>query len=470
MLKNHIVIILRNMLRARVYSLINIFGLAIGMAATILIMLFVQDELSYDRYHENSDRIYRVSREWLNTDGSSNLHLGHLAPPFAPLLENDFEGVVLEAVRFLGGGSPLMTTEEKKIQEERMFFADADIFKVFSWELVFGDPATVLSDPHSLVLTESTARRYFGDEDPVGKTITYHNFGAQLPMKVTGLMKDVPHNSHFQFDMLCAFGTVEEVFGRENLMSNWGSNNYATYLLFPQGYDVADFEAQIPGFIDKHLGQTSSGQPRSLYNKLHLMPLADIHLHSHLDSEIEPNGDIAYVYIYTIIAIFILVIACINFMNLSTARSARRAKEVGLRKVMGAFRISLVRQFMVESLFYALVALLLSLLVIYMALPFFNDFVQKEIALHFFENRFIFAILFGIILFVGLVAGSYPALYLSSFKPAFILKGGHKAVGDKVSLRSVLVVLQFFISIALVIGVGIVEDQLQIHAYQEPGI
>ena len=461
MLKNHIVIALRNMLRARVYSLINILGLAIGMAATILIVLFVQDELSYDRYHENSDWIYRVSREWLNTDGSSNLHLGHLAPPFAPLLENDFEGVVLQAVRFLGGGNPLMTTEEKKIQEERMFFADPDIFKVFSWKLIFGDPATVLSDPHSLVLTESAAQRYFGDEDPIGKTITYNNFGEQLPMKVTGLIQDVPHNSHFQFDMLCAFGTVEEVFGRENLMSNWGSNNYATYLLFPEGYDVADFEAQIPGFIDKHLGQTSSDQPQSTYNKLHLMPITDIHLYSHLDSEIEPNGDIAYVYIYTIIAVFILVIACINFMNLSTARSARRAKEVGLRKVMGAFRISLVRQFMVESVFYALIALLLSLLVIHLALPFFNNFVQKEIALDLFENQFIFVILFSIILFVGLVAGSYPALYLSSFKPASILKGGHKAVGDKVNLRSVLVVLQFFISIVLVIGVGIIEDQLQ---------
>ena len=457
MLKNYLKIALRNLWKFKQVTFINIFGLAVGMAACILILLFVQNELSYDRYHENADRIYRISREWRNTDGETSLHLGHVAPPFAPLLENDYPSVVLHAERLLSD-NPLITYEEgdKQMVEEDFFFADPDIFEVFTFPMIAGDPKTALREPNSLVLTESTAKRYFGEEDPMGKTLNYEN---QVDMKVTGVVKDVPSNSHFHFNMLCSFITVENFFGRENLMSQWGSNNYATYLLLPEGYNPEDLQAQFPAFFDKHM-EAYQGIPPSQSNFLHLWPLTDIHLHSHLDSEIEANGDIAYVYIYTIIALFILGIACINFMNLSTARAGRRAKEVGVRKVMGALRPALIKQFISESMLVAVFSLLLALILTQVVLPYFNNFVGKNLSLDMGDNFFVLLLLAGIILAVGLLAGSYPAFFLSRFQPATILRNRKTPKGGHAYLRAGLVVLQFTIAIALVVGVITIEKQL----------
>ncbi len=459
MLKNYIKIAFRNLLRERTYAFINIFGLAIGMAATILIVLFVQDELSYDKYHVNHERIYRVSREWLNDDLKTNLHLGHCAPPFGPLLKNDFEGIIEESIRIGSGYGPLISYGEKKIEEPNFYIADARVFDVFSWPLVEGDPATALVEPATMVITESTATKYFGTSDPIGETMVFNNFGEEFPVKVTGIARDIPVNSHFHWDFLASFATLEMAFGVENLMKNWGSNNYATYVLLAKGKDIKELETGIPGFFDKHLGE-NNGRKASERNRLNFMPVADIHLHSHLDSEIEPNGDIAYVYIYSIIALFTLLIACVNFMNLATARSAKRAKEVGLRKVMGAFKSSLIRQFITESILFALIALFVACLLVLFALPYFNVFVQKELDLNLYANQFVFLLLLGITLFAGLIAGSYPAFFLSAFEPASVLKGGHKSTGGNFNLRSILVVFQFFISIALIIGVGIVHGQL----------
>lgn len=443
------------MVRNKVHTLINLLGLAIGMAACILILLFVRDELSYDRYHEHSDRIYRMSREWMDESGTSTLHLGHVAPPFGPLVENDFSGQVEKTVRFLSD-NPLMTYEEKQVEEDRFFFADASVFEVFSFEMKLGDPATALTEPNTLVLTESCARKYFGEENPIGKTI---NYDTQVDMKVTGVIEDVPSNSHFVFDMLASFQTVENFFGRENLMHNWGSNNYSTYLLLAQGVSPTQISDAFPAFLDKHIGEWN-GKPVSHYNILHLLPLTDIHLHSHLDTEIGRNGDMAYIYIYTLIALLILAIACINFINLSTARSSRRAREVGLRKVIGAVRWTLIRQFISESLLISLFALGIGLMLVHAFLPFFNDFAHKSLELDYTGEAFPLFMLLGITLLVGLVAGSYPAFYLSAFEPVAILRGTLKTSGRKSPLRSVLVVLQFTISIALIISVGIVRDQL----------
>jgi putative ABC transport system permease protein len=461
MLKNYITIALRNITRQKVYSFINVSGLAIGIAACILILLFVKDELSFDQYHEKSERIYRVSREWMNKDGETSLHLGHVAPPFGPLLENDFSGMIEYAVRFQSGYSPLVKANGKDIQEERFFFGDQNIFKVFSWKVLDGDPETALLEPNAVVLTKTTAEKYFGSENVVGKQITYNNFGLSIEMKVTGVMEDVPLNSHFKFDFLGSFKTIENVFGADNLARSWGSNNYATYLLLGEGTAPEQLTAEFPGFLNNHMGPLDDGRNRSDVNRLHLWPLASIHLYSHLDSEVEPNGDIAYVYIYSIVALFILVIACINFMNLSTARSAKRAQEVGLRKVLGAVKGLLMRQFILESVIFSIISLLFAVLFVLMILPFFNDFVQKDLSLNVMENPFVALLLVGITLLVGLVAGSYPAFYLASFQPATILKGSHKASGKKISLRSVLVIFQFWISIVLIIGVGIVQDQLE---------
>ncbi|ELR68419.1 putative FtsX-related transmembrane transport protein [Fulvivirga imtechensis AK7] len=460
MLKNYIKIAFRNILRQKSYAFINIFGLAIGMAATILILLFVQDELSYDDYHEKSDRIYRVSRQWLNAEGESSLHLGHCAPPFGPLLQNDFEGIVEEAVRIGSAYGPLITYKEKKIEEDNFYLGDANIFEVFSWPLIEGDPKTALVEPAAVVITETTAQKYFGDEDPMDKMLSYSNFGREVELKVTGVAKDVPLNSHFKWDFMASFATLEQIVGLENLMQNWGSNNYGTYVLLEPNHTIDELKAGIPDFFDRHLGMGHSGQPASVSNKLHFMPVTDIHLHSHLDSEMEANSDIAYVYIYTIIAIFTLVIACINFMNLATARSAKRAKEVGLRKVMGAYRVTLIRQFITESVVFALLALMVASIIVFAILPYFNEFVGKGLTLNFIHNQFVIWLMLATGLFVGIVAGSYPAFFLSAFEPASILKGGHKSV-KKFNLRSVLVVFQFFISIALIISVGVVHDQLE---------
>ena len=457
MFKNYFKIAIRNILAQKVYSFINILGLSTGMAACILILLFVKDELSYDKYHEKSDRIVRVSRAWKNIDGETSLHLGQVAPPFAPLLKSDFEGIVLNAVRFLGD-DPLITYKETKIEEERFFFADHDVFEVFSWKLVKGDPATALKEPNSLVITQSTAEKYFGAADPIGKVLNYDN---RVDMKVTGVMEDVPHHSHFTLDFLCSFQTVEDFFGLENLMNNWGSNNYGTYLLLPEGYNYLDLQAQLGDFLNKHLQPGGNGRKPAEYNQLTLWPLTSIHLHSHLDSEMEANGDIAYVYTFTAIAFLILVIACINFMNLSTARSVKRAKEVGLRKVMGAYRGMLIRQFLIESVLFAVISLVLALAIVSSLLPWFNNFVQKDLSISIANNLFIIYLLGGITLFVGIAAGSYPALFLSRFRPANILKGQNVRNKNGFNLRSVLVVVQFCISIVLIISVVVIQDQLQ---------
>ena len=459
MLKNYIKMAFRNIIKQKVYAFINILGLTIGMAATILILLFVQDEISYDKYHEHSDRIYRVSRQWLNAEGESSLHLGHCAPPFAPLLENDFEGVVEQAVRVLSASGSLVTYEEKQINEDNLYIGDADVFEVFSWPLKTGDPETALAEPGAVVVSKSAAVKYFGDVDPMGKTLTVNYFNNEIPLKVTGVAEDVPGNSHFRWEMMASFATLETAIGRENLMRNWGSNNYGTYVLLEKGHSIGELEAGIPAFIDKHLGTTHQGQPASVSNKLHFMPVTDIHIYSHLDSEMEANGDITYVYIYAIIAIFTLIIACINFMNLATARSAKRAKEVGLRKVMGANRSALIGQFITETVVFAVLALVMATAIVAITLPYFNDFIGKSLTMSIAGNQFILWLMLGTVLFVGIVAGSYPAFFLSAFEPAAVLKGAHKSV-SKFNLRSVLVVFQFCISITLIISVGVVYDQL----------
>ena len=450
------------MMRNKVYTLINIVGLAVGMAACILILLFVKDEVSFDGYHNNADRTYRVTREWFNKDGESSLHLGHVAPPFGPLIQQDFEGIVEEVVRFRSGYDPLMTYEEKQFEEERFFWVDGDVFDIFSWEMLVGDPETALVEPNTMVITLATVTKYFGanaePEDAIGKVL---NFNQQGDLKITGVVEDVPLNSHFKYDMLGSFATLENFMGVERLMSNWGSNNYGTYLLLKDGYAAADLEAQFPDFLDRHLGSPDAVRQPHEYNQLHLWALTSIHLHSHLDSEIEDNSQISFVYIFTIIAIFVLLIACFNFINLSTAQASRRAKEVGLRKVVGAFRGHLIRQFMTESLLIALIALGLAVFLIEMALPFFNEFVGRGLDMDYFGDAFYLSLLIGIALLSGLVAGSYPALYLSSFKPITILRNTSRTgSGGSSPLRATLVVLQFAISISLIIGLGVVNDQL----------
>ena len=462
MYKNYLKIAIRNMLKSKVYSIINILGLAIGMAATILILLFVQHELSYDRYHENADRIYRVTRAWYNESGEESLHLGQVAPPFGPLLKSDFDGIIEQSTRIMGMGF-LVTGNGKSIEEDNVFFADANVFKVFSFKAIEGDLTTALDLPTSIIITESTAKKYFGDKSPIGESLSLVVSFIPQPfeLKVSAVIEDIPDNSHFHLDFIGPMALVETFYGGpENFMGAWGSNNFATYLLLREGYPYQQLQDSLGGFLNRHLQPTQAGRMPNEYNKLTLWPLPSIHLNSHLDSELEANGDIAYVYLYTIVALFILVIACINFINLATARSAKRAREVGMRKVMGANRSMLIRQFIIESLVFAVLSLFLAILMVYLVLPWFNDFSQKQLTLNFIDNQFLVIVIISITIITGFVAGSYPAFYLSSFKPVDTLKGDIASGNSKFNMRSALVVFQFAISIFLLIGVGVVNDQL----------
>lgn len=471
MLKNYLKIAIRNLIKSPGYSFINIFGLALGITAFVLILLFITDELSYDEYHENSDRIHRVSREWLNRDGETSLHLGHVAPPFAELIREEYPDDVLNAVRFFNI-PPLISYGDKHLIQDRFFFADPDVFDVFSWKLVEGDLSTALQSPDGIVLTESMAEVYFGSENPVGKAIDFSYQGIETVFQVNAVIEDVPENSHFKFDFLASMAPVTSFFGGyEAMMQNFGSNSFSTYLLLSEQTKAKELEPRFASIMNKAFppDQFDEGIQASDLMILHLMPVTDIHLHSHLDSEIEANGNIEYIYIYIAVAIFILLIACINFMNLSTARSARRASEVGLRKVMGAHRTSLVKQFMGESFLLAFLALILGMIFVEILLPYFNDFVAKDLVLNYFTNFKWTLGLLGVVTFIGLVAGSYPALFLSSFQPATVLKGSFKTGGIHEWFRSGLVVLQFTISITLIASMGIVFNQLEFVQSKELG-
>jgi putative ABC transport system permease protein len=453
MLKNYLKIAFRNIKKHAGYSLINVAGLAIGMACCILILLFVFDELNYDKFHKNHDRIYRVTRKWFNADGVVNLHLGHVAPPIAPLLENDFPEI-LHGVRLYRVSGLLVGKDSAFYEESRFFFAEEDLFKVFTFDMIAGDPETALKDPFSLVITDEMAERNFGSEDPIGKSLTIQTSSQKADMKVTGVIKPLPHNSHFHADFLGSFKTYEAVVGDRELQS-WASNNYATYLLMEEGYDINRLKSQLDPFIDRH-----DVEGRSQGTKLELQRLTDIHLYSHLDSEIEANSDITYVYVFSIIALFILLIACVNFMNLATARSAGRAREVGLRKVIGAQRPQLIRQFLSESIITAVISLSIAIGLVLLAIPTFNRFVGRNLSLNISANVSLLVSLFLIAIFVGLISGIYPAVFLSAFKPIRVLKGKLDSGKKGFSFRTVLVVFQFAISIILIICVGIVSSQL----------
>lgn len=453
MFKSYLKTTLRSIKKHLGYSLINIMGLAIGMACCILILLFVFDELSYDKFHENHDRIYRVTRQWLNEDGVISLHLGQVAPPIGPLLENDFPEIV-HAVRIIGAGGLLVGRNANFFEEPRFFFAEEDFFNVFTYEMIAGDPATALRDPMTVVITQEMAEKYFGSENPLGQSITVKADPIKVDMTVSGVIKTMPHNSHFHADILGSFKTYEAVAGEEELRS-WSSNNYGTYFLLEENYDISQLKNQMDPFIDRHLSQGMSER-----TKLQLQKLTDIHLHSHLDSEIEANSDITYVYIFSIIAFFVLLIACINFINLATARSSGRAKEVGLRKVVGAQRSQLIRQFLGESILTAVISLLIAVVMVILILPKFNQFVGRILSFNLVSNLSLVFLLFLFAISVGILSGIYPALFLSAFKPVRTLKGKLDSGKKGFSFRTVLVVFQFTISIVLIICVSVVSSQL----------
>jgi putative ABC transport system permease protein len=455
MFKNYLTIALRNLTRHKGYTFINVLGLTVGLACFLLIALYVKDELSYDRHHAHADRIYRVTRDWVGKDGTVSLHLGHVAPPFGPLLKGEF-GELEQVVRLLGT-SPTVNYGENTFNEENVFFAEENVFKVFTFRVTRGNPDRALADPFTVMLSRPVAEKYFKGENPVGKVLRFNN---QFPLTVSGVFEPLPPQSHFHPQMLLSFKTLEDdrIYGKEGLRTNFGNNSFATYLLLPPGYDAGRLAARLPAFIDKHV--TNDGDKPSKWTRLYLQKLTDIHLRSHLDSEIEANGDINYIYIFSAIGVLVLLIACINYMNLATARSAGRAREVGLRKVIGARRSQLVGQFLSESAVLTGVALVLALLLAVALLPALNDFAGKSLTFRSLLDGPVVAIVVALAVVTGLAAGSYPAFFLASFQPVKVLKGKLSSASGNGGLRQSLVVVQFAISIFLIICTTVVYRQL----------
>ncbi|MCJ7581615.1 MAG: ABC transporter permease [Candidatus Aminicenantes bacterium] len=449
MFRNNLKIAFRIFKRHKGYSFINITGLAVGMACCILILLWINDEVSYDRYHENADQIIRLT--YAEEIGGTYSH--YAMSPFvaAPIFKDEIPEV--EAYTRLISNSTLIKYGDKIFDEDNVYHADPDFFKIFSYEFIAGDPDSALLDPGSIVLTESSARKIFGTQDPMGETL---NLSFPGDVKVTGIIRDVPENSHFHFNYLIPLGNLEKRV--ERYFTQWNTIIGWSYLLVQEGTDLAVVAQKLQAVAETHSGIEARkfGQTIEYYPQ----KITDIHLKSRFLAEIEPNGNILYVYVFSIIALFILVIACINFMNLSTARSANRGREVGLRKVFGAQRKRLVSQFITETIGLAVVGLGIALNLVWLLLPTFNNLTGKDMHINDLNNGAVWLGLLGLILVTGVVAGSYPAFYLSAFQPIQVLRGKLQKGSRRSSLRNGLVTFQFTISIMLIISTFIVLGQL----------
>ena len=468
MINNYLKIALRNLKKHRFYSLINIMGLSIGLACCLLITLYVLDELSYDRHHEKSDRIYRVANH-INFGGNDTKYTVSPAP-MAEAMMNEIPEVEV-ATRFRSWGSFLVKRQDNddNFKEYNLIWSDPQVVDVFTIPFIEGDPSTALTEPNTLIISESIAKKYFQDEDPLNKTLILNN---DMNYKITGVYKDMPSNSHFHFNIMMAMSGLDE---SKNGM--WLSNNFQTYFVLRQGADPQSVEQKLNDLLFKYIGPQvlqfmgmtlEELEEQGSNEELFLQPLEKIHLHSDLTVEFESNGDIRYVYIFSVIALFILTIALVNFMNLATARSSDRAKEVGIRKVLGSYRIYLVRQFLAESVIFTFISIIISLILANIALPFFNSVSGKSLSIPF-ESFVFWLVIFTAILVIGILAGLYPAFFLSSFKPVSIFQGKYTRGSRGSITRSVLVVFQFATSIMLIIGTIAVYNQLNYITHKKLG-
>lgn len=443
MLKNYLKIAIRNLLKYKAYSFINIIGLAIGIGASVLIFLYVYWEMTYDTFHQNAEYIYRITTEY--TAANDTRFYATTNNPLAPALLNDYPEIV-NAVR-LTKSTARISFNEKPFQKEEVFYADSDVFDMFSFSLLRGNPTMALQDKNAMVISEEIAQKYFGAEDPIGKIISFET--GEI-FKVTGILQKLPQNSSIKFKILLPFAaSIYE--------NSWWQFNVWTYVQLSPKFSVVELEKQLPSIIDKYLLDIQ--KPVIKYQ---LQRLTDIHLHSHLLNEIEPNGNVTYSYILLGIAFFILFIACINFMNLSTARFFNRAKEIGMRKVLGAARSQLVKQFLGEAILLSAIASLLGITLAEFFRPIFNDLVGKQLA--FLREGYGFPAFFaflGLILLIGIVSGSYPAFFQSSFHTLALLKENLGAGHYNVLFRRVLIVLQFSLSIIMIVSAWILSQQVR---------
>ncbi len=457
MFSNYLKVAFRNVWRHKGYSLINILGLSIGMALCLLILLFVQDEMSFDAFQEKADRIVRIARmEDHNGDLQAYMKIGVGTSEY---LKTDYPEMIESRARILEAGEVWTKFEDKLFREDRFYITDKEILNVFSFDFIAGEPTVALDGPNVMILNRTTAEKYFGRVDAVGEMVTVDMPGAPL-IKITGIVEDVPGNSHFHPDGLVSLLTIRNEQNNQFFDQDLTSNAAWNYLLLKEGVSPDELDNRLAEFRDKNLNETLKKKIVNFY----VQPLRDIHLRSSTDpfTEIEPEntGNVVYLYIFSVIAVLVLLVACINFMNLATARSARRAHEVGLRKVVGALKKQLVRQFVGESMFIAIIALPVALMVAHLALPLFNSLAGKSLAIAYLNNPLLIPAMILIVLFVGFVAGSYPAFFLSSFQPIHALKGKSQTGRSGGFLRKVLVVGQFAVSVAFMVGILIIMQQL----------
>ena len=458
MVKNFFIVAFRNIIRQKLYSIINILGLTIGIAAGIMLLLYVQDELNYDGMHSLKDQIYRVNT--IASVQDTELNVAQTMSPMGPVLINDYPEVV-NFVRIRTIDRELIKKEDLQFYEQDFYLADSTFFDIFDIQLLKGNPKTALGAPQTIVLSESVARKYFGEEDPIGQVI---KTGAEEWAKtVTGVMQDPPPGTHIKPQGLISYTSIPE-----DQRKFWGNINDYLYIVLQPGADYKEFERHFPDVYDKYISELFSQFKASA--TFTLTPFADIHLKAgQIDGQMEPGGSMTYVYTFSAIAFFIILIACINYMNMATARATNRAKEVGIRKVMGSYRSQLKWQFMMESLFITFISSFLGMVIVSFAVPVFNELSGKSIASDLFLNPQLLSMVFILTVIVGLVSGSYPAFYLSSFRPVEVLKGKISGKSGNAGLRKSLVMVQFAISLVMIICTVVVYNQLQFMNTKELG-
>lgn len=467
MIRNYLKVAVRNIFRQKGSSALNISGLAIGIACSILIALFVQYELSYDQFHEKANNIYRLAVR--ASIGDTKIKQTFSSAMTFIKLKEDFPEVE-NGVKFLNVGRTPITLNEKTFYEKEVLAVDSTFFDVFTFSLIQGDKKSALSHPNTLILTEKVAIKYFQRADVIGEILNldFSSWGkGKIEFKITGVVKDVPGNSHFHFDFLLSLASFPDMINN----TGWSSNNFLTYLLMQEGTSKAEFDKKLKTFTRKHMGEErfDAWVAEGNYWEYYLQPLTDIHLTSDLNGEFEANGNKSYVYIFSVISIIILLIASINFMNLSTAKSSLRAKEVGMRKVVGADRKSLILQFLSESVIISYLSIILGLLLVHVFLPFYISLVDRPIEIHYFDNFQVIPTLLIGGLILGIISGSYPAILLSSFKPSKMLKGDSGTSKSGSWIRNTLVIFQFSISIFLIIGTLTIYKQLSYLQNKELG-
>lgn len=443
MIKNYFKIAFRNIRKSGIFSSINILGLSIGIASCILIFLYVANDFSYDKFNTNYDRIYRIDQQFLRNSDEAGWSL--TPPGFGPALQNEYPEIKQARILPAGMMSPVVSYNNIPLASADFIFADNSMFSIFSFPFIKGDAKTALLNPASIVITESSALKIFGNENPMGKTLRINN---KFDLKVTGVVKDLPANSTIQYNFVSTIDQLSKLWGNNSadpLNTNYSASNFYTFILVPENYDWQKIEARLPAFADKYCGENAHE-----FVKIFLQPFKDIHFNNTLRFDFPTTASINSDYILSAIAIFILLIACINFINISTAQAATRVKEIGLRKVLGANRSKIIWQFVTENIFLSLISVVLAAVFAAFILPNFNDFVGKKLSLNLLSGPELFASIFMIWILVVFITSSYPAVYMSSFQPAAILKGSLRSGKKGNVMRKSLIVLQFVISVFLI--------------------